>query len=206
MREPVTENDAREHQADADDRSLTDPSRPHLHPETRQESRGDRHNDREHSPGTLTQGVHHHNRYAGQGGYYDKERGHGRRDPGDRPQHLPSNPGQRLPVVPNGGQEHHKVVDTPGQAGPENNPDEARKITPLRCEHRADQWSRARNGGEMDAEEHQPIGGLIVNIVAKPMGGRGPAIIQYRHFSRQERSISPVRHGEGRQGRNHQPQ
>ena len=112
--------------------------------------------------------------HAGQGDNDDEERGQRGRDPGDRPEQVAGDLGQRQAVVPHRGQQNHEVMYAARQAGPDDDPGEAGKISPLRRQHRPDQRSRPGDRGEVDAKEHQSPRGLIVDVVAEPMGGREP--------------------------------
>ena len=77
--------------------------------------------------------------------------------------------GQRQAVAADRGHQHDEVVDAARQAGPDDDPGEAREKSPLGGKHRADQRPRPGDRGEVDAKEHQPPRGLVVDVVAEPM-------------------------------------
>ena len=82
---------------------------------------------------------------------------------------------QRQAVLPHRGQQHDEIVHPAGQARPDDDPAEAGKIAPLRRQHRADQRPRTGDGRKVDAEQHQPPRGMVVDVVAEPVGGRDVA-------------------------------
>ena len=155
--------------------------------------------------GLSLEGVHHHHGHAGQGGDDDEQRGQRGGHPGDRPQQVAGDLRQRQAVLPHRGQQHHEIMYAAGQAGPDHDPGEAGKIAPLRRQHRPDQRPRSGDGGEVDAEQHQPPGGLVVDVVAQAVRGRD-AVVQHRHLGRQEGPVKTIGHQEGRQRGDHQPE
>ena len=80
------------------------------------------------------------------------------------------------------------------------------KVAPLRGQHRPDQRSGPGNGGEVVAEQHDPLGGMIVHAVAQPMGGRRVVVVQDGHLGRQEGPVEPIGDRKRRQRHDHQPQ
>ena len=113
---------------------------------------------------------------------------------------------QRQAVLPHRGQQHDEIVHAAGQAGPDHDPAEAGKIAPLRRQHRPDQRPGAGDGRKMDAEQHQPPRGVIIDVVAEPMGGRGTPVVQHGHLGRQKRPVEPIGDQKCRQGGDHQPE
>ena len=143
--------------------------------------------------------------HSGQGDDDNEERRQGGRDPGDRTEQVAGDLGQRQAVAPHRGQQDHEVMHSARQAGPDDDPGEAGKISPLRRQHGPDQRSRPGDRGEVDAKKHQSPRGLVVDVVAEPMGGRDRLVVQHGHAGSQKGPVKPIGHQEGRQGRDHQP-
>ena len=91
------------------------------------------------------------------------------------------------------------------QAGPDDDPGEAGKISPLRRQHRPNQRPRPGDRGEMHAKQHQSPRGLIVDVVAEPMRGGDALVVQHGHAGGQKGPVQPIGHQKGRQGRDYQP-
>ena len=112
---------------------------------------------------------------------------------------------QRQAVEADRGHQHDKVVDPACQAGPDDDPGEAREKSPLGGKHRADQRPRPGDRGEVDAKQHQSPRRLVVDVVAEPMRGGDALVVQDGHAGGQEGPIEPIGHRKGRQGRDYQP-
>ena len=177
-----------------------------VHPKTGDQGRRDCDDDREHAPGALVQGVDDHLRRGSQRGHHDEQHGDRGGDAHDGSQQVSGDFWQRLPILPHRGQEHDEVVDPAGQARADHNPAEAGKIAPLRGQDRPNQRPRARNGRKVDAEQHQPPRGVIIDVVAEPVGRRDAPVVQNGHFCRQKGPIEPIGHQKRGQGGNHQPE
>lgn len=107
--------------------------------------------------------------------------------------------GEREPILAHRGQQHDKVVDAAGQAGADEDPDEARQVTPLRGEHGPDQRSGAGDGGEVDAKEDQAAGGVVIDAVAQAVGGGDAAVVEHGHARGEKGAVEAVGDGEGGQ-------
>ncbi len=75
----------------------------------------------------------------------------------------------------------------------------------MRRQHGAHQRPRPGNRREVDAEEHQPAGGLVVDVVAQAVRRREAAVVEHRDPRRQKRSVEPIGHKKGGQGGDYQP-
>ena len=169
-------------QADeAQHRHLADPARPdpacigaHCH--------GERHGGRngEHAPGAFGQRLDHDQRQHRQ----DDDHDHERAEQGDRAgnlTHLHADEfAQRLAVAAHGNEQDHEILHRAGQHHAEDDPQRAGQIAHLGGEHGSDQWPRARDRGEMMAEQDGAVGRDIVQAIGAPHGGGGPCRI-YPH-------------------------
>ena len=69
-------------------------------------------------------------------------------------------------------------MDGAGEAHAGDQPDEPGRVAELRREHRPDERPGAGDRGEMMAEEHQPVGRVVVLAVVPHVRGRGPAVVE----------------------------
>ena len=92
------------------------------------------------------------------------------------------------------------------QTRADDNPDKSRRVSPLRRQHRPDQWTRTRNGREVVTEEHEAIGRVIINTVLQSMRRRETGVVEHRDFRRQKGAVVAIRHGKRRQRPDNQPQ
>ena len=136
----------------------------------------------------------------------DEERGQRGRRAGNRSQQPPRDLGQREPIAAHGGQQDHEVMHAAGQARADDDPGEAGQESPLRREHRPHQRPRPGNRREVNAEEHQPPRRLVVDVIAEPVRGREPLIIEHRDPRRQKGPIEPIGDGKGCQGGDDEPE
>ena len=91
--------------------------------------------------------------------------------------------------------EDDEVVNPTREAGTDDDPDEAGQIAPLRREHRADKRPRPRDGREVVAEEHHPVGGMVVHAVLKPVGGCGARIVERGYLCCEKSPVGAIRDG-----------
>ena len=62
----------------------------------------------------------------------------------------------------------------------------------MRGEHRADQWPRPGDGGEVMTKKHPFVSGVVVATVAQAMCGRRTAIIEHGDARGQERAVIAI--------------
>ena len=135
--------------------------------------------NRENAPGTLGQRFHHHQRQHRQQYNHDGQNG-GQPDVTRQRvefflDHLP----QRLAIPPHRAKQNDKILHRAAQHHPNQNPEGARQIPELSCQHRPNQGSRTGNGGKV-MPKHDPFVRLdeIPAIIMHLAGGRSPVIEQ----------------------------
>lgn len=96
-------------------------------------------------------------------------------------------------------------MHSPGQARPDDYPDEAGEVAPLGRQDRADEGSGAGDGGEMLAEQDQPGNGVVIDPVLKPVRGGGPPVAEDGNLGGQKGAVIAVGDGKGGQGADEQP-
>ena len=79
------------------------------------------------------------------------------------------------------------------------------QVAELRGEHRADQRPRARDRGEVVAEEHPAVGRHEVAAVAEPLGGGGAAVVEPEDPVGEEAAVEAVGDEVGADGGDHEP-
>ncbi len=136
----------------------------------------------------------------------DEQHGDGRRQARDRPDLVPRDLRQRPAVAAHRGDENHEVLHRARQHRADNQPEKAGEKAELRGQHGAKQRARARNRGEMVAEEDPPVGGLEIRAVVETVRGRQAAIVQFEHALRKEAAVKPVRQDIEAGRGHHQPQ
>ena len=112
---------------------------------------------------------------------------------------------ERFAVAPHRAEQNHEVLHAAAQHGADDHPERAGQIAELRGEHRADQRSRAGDGGEMVAEDDPFIGGHEVVAVVEALGGRGAAVVESQHFRGDEFRIEAVADRVGADGGDDEP-
>ena len=112
---------------------------------------------------------------------------------------------QAEPALPHRGPENHEIMHGARQARANHEPNEARRKTPLRGQHRSNQRSRSGDRGEMVPKQHPFIRGVIVAAVAQSIRRRWPPIIEHRDARREECAIETIRHRKRGQRANDEP-
>ena len=79
---------------------------------------------------------------------------------------------QRAAPSSGGDPQHEVVLHTSGEHRADDDPDGAGQITHLHRQHRADERTRARDRGEVMAEQHAPVGRHVVGVVLEHLGRR----------------------------------
>ena len=92
------------------------------------------------------------------------------------------------------------------EARSDYNPNEPRRVAPLRRQNWAHQRTRTRNRGKVMTEQHQFIGRMIIHAILEPVGGSHTGIIKHADFGGEECAIQAVRDSKRRQSTNDEPQ
>ena len=141
---------------------------------------GDGHGNRERTPRVVHKRVDHGQPQTGQGHDDDEQHGHGRGRAGD-PSDLRSRDfRQGAAIATQGAHQDDEILYRAGQHGPDHQPEKSRQKSKLGRQDRTQQRPGAGNGGEMVAEEHVFVRGIIVGAVFQPEG-RGPALVIELH-------------------------
>ena len=152
----LAEDDAEEHQRDADDRRFLDvPLAPHEHVEAHEHRDRDGRADRERAPGAFGQRVDDGEAEAGERDDQDEEDGDGGGGAGDRcrfrcARSRPAS-GRRGASTPTA---RSKSCTAPARQQPASSQMKPGRLAELRREHRAEQRAGAGDRGEVMAEEH----------------------------------------------------
>ena len=84
------------------------------------------------------------------------------------------------------------VLDRAGEHDAGHDPDGARQVAHLRCEHGAHQRAGAGDGGEVVAVEDAAVGDLEVRAVLQPLGRCRAGVVELQHAARDEAGVEPV--------------
>ena len=109
--------------------------------------------------------------------------------------------GQAVAVVPDRGRQDDHVVHGPRHDGPDEHPQEPRKVAELGGQHRPDQRPRPRDGGKVVAEEDPLAHRHVVLPVVQAAGGRRAGVAQDQHPRRHETEVEAVGQGKEDQRR-----
>ena len=76
-----------------------------------------------------------------------------------------------------GEEQNDHVLDRAGEDDADDDPDGSRQVAHLRGKHRSDQRSGTRDCREVVAEEHPPVGRVVIHGVVQPLRRRGPRLV-----------------------------
>ena len=110
-------------------------------------------------------GLHHHQRQNRQQDRHDSDDPDDGGRAADGAEFVADHLTQRAAPSSGGDPQHEVVLHTSGEYRADDDPDGARQITHLHGKHRADQRTRARDRGEVMAEQHPPVGRHVVGVV-----------------------------------------
>jgi len=153
-----------------DDRRLAHfPGTPALHPPAHQQRDGNGARNREESPRRRAQRVHHDQRQDREQDDHDREHGDHRRHTRDFADLLLGHLTERLTVATQRAKEDGEVLHRAAEHHADDEPQRPGEETELRREHRADERSRPRDGGEVMAEQHPLVRGHEVTAVVEAL-------------------------------------
>lgn len=160
------------------------------------DSRRDRHADGEEAPRAVVQGIGHDDRHARFRD--DQQQQH---DPQSRRACrvgylIPRDLGQRLALVADRRDEHDHIMHSARENRTEKQPQQPRHEAELRCDDRAYQRTRARDGREMMAEHDPLIRGHVVLPVFELISRRLLELIQREHLRGDPRTVQTIRQHE----------
>ena len=101
--------------------------------------------------------------------------------PGTAPSSDLDQVAQRAAVAARGDEQHDEVLHRAGEHDAGQDPQHAGQVAHLRRQHRADQRTRARDRGEVVAEQHVFVGRHIVEAVVVPHGRRRARRVELQH-------------------------
>ena len=117
-------------------------------------------------------------------------------DTGNRPldpSHFRANHvGKRMAVAPRRQEKHSHILHGAGKDDPGEDPKCAGKVTHLRREHRANQWTGACDRSEVMPKQHVSIGRNVIEAVIVPIRRRLPLRINAEHFVGNEQCVEAV--------------
>ena len=176
---------------------------PDVHVDAHEQGDGHGGEDGEGAPGAVEQGVHHADGKPGQGEDEDEEDGEGGHGPGALADLLLGDVGQALALVAHRGEQHHHVVHGAAQDAADDDPEGPGQPPELRGQHRPEQGPGGGDGGEMVAEEHEPVGLVVVVAVGQGHGRGGAVRVEVQDLPGQEDPVVPVGQGEHAQRHEH---
>ena len=152
----------------------------------------------------MNQCFHHNQRQHRHDDDHNHQNTDGRNHTGHSAEFLFHNIAQRLTVTAHGHEQDHHVLYRAGKHHAEDNPQRARQIAHLRRQHRADQWTCARNRGKVVAKQNAFVCRHIVQAVVVPLGGREAVRVKLHHIFGDVETVIAVGDGIHRNGgRNH---
>ena len=101
-------------------------------------------------------------------------------------------------------EKHDHVVHRAAQYATDDDPQRARQPSELRGQHGPQQRSGAGDGGEVMAEQHEPVRLVVVVPIGQCDGGRRPIRIDADDLGGQEDAVLAVGQGEDAQGHENQ--
>ncbi len=113
--------------------------------------------------------------------------------------------GQGFSVAANREQKDYEVLHAAAENSADQNPERARQISELGCQHRTDQRPWAGDGGEVMSEHHPFVGGDEVAAIVQALARRGPLAVQRQHFGGDELAVETIAQRIGAKRRHHQP-
>ena len=164
--DPPSGEDRDDEEGAARDRDLCDLSRLNV-AEPQPHSEGDRNRaaDGEDAPRGFREGVDADHREDGEDDHeHDEDDDHGHRS-ADASDFVACHLAEGAPASPHGEEEHEHVLDRPGDAHAEDDPQRSGKVPHLGGQDRADERAGAGDGGEMVAVEHHSVGGVEILAV-----------------------------------------
>src|SRR5579864_1826913 len=193
MRDPLPTEDRQQYKNKSESRCFqhtTGPEKTQVN--AHQQRYGNRHGDGKHAPGAVLERV-------------DDDQGHHRQENNKDAQHsdetyssgslaylFACDLSERLAVAPHGEKKDYEILHTPSEYGPDQDPQGARKITELRCQHRSHQRARTCDCGKMVSKHHPFLGGHEVTPIVEALGGGGTHGVERQHLSRQKLGIKPI--------------
>ncbi len=185
--------------------SSTLPGRRRAQIHAHQKRDGNRHRNRERSPGAGLQRIHHDQGANSEQDHDDADHGHVSHQAAQAANFVTRHFGQRLSIASHGKEQNHEILHAAAEDRTGKYPESAGKIAELRRQHRADQRAGSGDGGEMVPEDHPFVGGNKVAAIFQPLGRCGALSIQDQHFGRDELAVETVTERVGADGRDHQP-
>ncbi len=123
---------------------------------------------------------------AGQRDDDDIKNRHGRRDPRRAADFVARDRREAAPAASYRGRQHHHVLHRARQANADDQPDQTGQISELNRQDRPDQRPRAGDRGEVVAEQHPAIGGVVILPVVELMRGGRPRVVERGDAARRE--------------------
>ncbi|MNS64272.1 hypothetical protein D3C72_973930 [compost metagenome] len=202
----LAEGDGRHQAHEADDRDLADLARAdvaQVHAHEERDGNGGGH--REGAPRRMRQRLHHDQRQHGQDDHHDHEGAEQRDHARNLAQLGLHQVAQRTAVAASRDEQDREILHRAGEHHAGQDPQHAGQIAHLRGQHRADQRTRAGDGGEVVAEQHVLVGGHVVQAVVVLPCRRHARRVQLEHLARDEAAVITVCDQIYADGGNHHP-